>query len=124
MARVGRGALGGLLVAACLALAGCGASTTATAAAKSAAVKTTSVDLPPSYVFKPDVIEVSAGSTVTWTNHDNFTHSVQVSGQDVDTSVHMMSPGQTAQVTFSRPGTYSYVCTLHTQNMKGTVVVD
>ena len=120
MARVGRGALGGLLVAACLAHAGCSGS----AAAKSAPVKTTSVDLPPSYVFKPDVIEVTAGSTVTWTNHDNFTHSVQVSGQGVDTSVHMMSPGQTAQVTFSKPGTYSYVCTLHTQNMKGTVVVD
>jgi len=83
-------------------------------------VITTSVDLPPSYKFEPAHIEVSAGSTVTWTNHDNFTHSVEVDGQS---EVHMMRPGETAQVTFSTPGDYHYVCTLHTQNMQGVVTV-
>jgi len=84
-------------------------------------VKTTQVDLPPSYVFQPVVVEVARGSTVTWTNHDNFTHSVQVQGQS---DVHMLNPGQTTQIRFDQPGSYAYVCTLHTQNMKGTVVVD
>src|SRR5690348_12299117 len=97
-----------------LALVGVACSKPATAAQ---AVRTTQVDLPPSYVFQPAVIEVSRGATVTWTNHDNFTHSVQVQGGDV----HMMSPGQTAQISFDQPGTYSYLCTLHAQNMKGTV---
>ena len=83
--------------------------------------RTTTVDLPPSYVFQPAAIEVTRGSTVTWTNHDNFTHSVQVQGQS---DVHTMTPGQTAQITFDQPGTYAYVCTLHAQNMKGTVTVD
>ena len=66
------------------------------------------------------------GTIITWTNHDNFTHSVQVHGQPagVDANVHMVSPGQSTQITFDQPGTYQYVCTLHTQNMKGTVVVD
>ena len=78
------------------------------------------MDLPPSYQFSPTRIQVSRGATVTWTNHDNFTHSVQVQGQS---DVHVMNPGQSTQITFDAPRTYPYVCTLHTQNMKGTVVV-
>ena len=35
-----------------------------------------------SYRFDPETIEVKAGSTVTWTNDDNFTHTVQVDGQE------------------------------------------
>ena len=81
---------------------------------------TNQVDLPPSYVFRPDAIQVTQGSTVTWTNHDNFTHSVQVQGQS---DVHVMKPGESAQITFDGPGTYAYVCTFHTQNMRGTVLV-
>ena len=35
-----------------------------------------------SYRFDPETIEVKAGSTVTWTNDDNFTHTVKVDGQE------------------------------------------
>src|SRR3979411_538253 len=86
----------------------------------SQAVRTNHVDLPPSYQFAPANIEVRPGSMVTWTNHDNFTHSVEVQGQ---TEVHMLRPGESTQISFAQPGTYPYVCTLHTQNMRGTVVV-
>jgi plastocyanin len=37
--------------------------------------------------------------------------------------VHVAKPGESIQITFDRPGTYSYVCTFHTQNMQGTVIV-
>ena len=108
-----------LVVLAGLALVGC--SSAASGAAGSAAPAcTTQVDLPPSYQFAPTRIQVSTGSIVTWTNHDNFTHSVQVEGES---EVHMMRPGETAEVTFSAPGTFNYLCTLHAQNMKGTVLV-
>lgn len=63
---------------------------------------------------------MSTGTTVTWTNHDNFTHSVLIEAQS---DVHMMRPGETAEMTFSAPGTFNSVCTLHSQNMKGTVLV-
>src|SRR5688572_33417198 len=43
-----------------------------------APVATTQVDLPRSYKFAPEDIVVSAGATVTWTNNDNFTHSVRL----------------------------------------------
>lgn len=96
-------------------LAGCGSN----AASAAAPVKTNQVDLPPSYRFDPPVIEVPAGTTVTWTNHDNFTHSVQVAGGPV----HDMKPGQTVSITFDQPGEYAYLCTYHAQNMKGKVIV-
>jgi plastocyanin len=83
-------------------------------------VQTAAVDLPPSYRFEPSAIQIARGTTVTWTNHDNFTHSVQVSGQ---TEVHMLKPGESTQITFTAAGAFAYVCTLHAQNMRGTVTV-
>jgi plastocyanin len=105
-----------LLVGAVLLLGGC--STPPSAAA--APARTTHVAMPPSYRFEPASIQVGAGSTVVWTNTDNFTHSVQVQGQS---DVHVAKPGESVQITFDRPGTYAYVCTFHSQNMHGTVVV-
>ena len=107
-----------LVAVACLTLVGC--SSAVGAASSAAPTRTNQVDLPTSYKFVPANIQVSPGTTVTWTNHDNFTHTVQVEGQS---DVHTLRPGESTQITFSTPGTFNYVCTLHTQNMKGTVVV-
>ena len=82
-------------------------------------VATHRVDLPKSYRFNPAVVEIKAGTSVTWTNHDNFTHSVKVgSGDD-----HKLSPGKSVTIRFATPGTYHYVCTLHSQDMRGKVIV-
>jgi plastocyanin len=84
------------------------------------AVVTNKVDLPPSYKFVPADITVPVGTTVTWTNHDNFTHSVKlVSGGDP----HIMKPGESVTITFDKAGTQDYFCTFHPQQMKGTVTV-
>ena len=109
----------GLLAIATLILVAC-APSAKTGSVNASSVQTNTVDLPPSYVFQPANITVKTGSTVTWTNHDNFTHSVLVDGQS---DVHMMKPGESAQISFATPGQYHYVCTLHTQNMQGTVTV-
>ena len=92
-------------------------------AAGSSAVATSTVDLPPSYRFAPDAISVTAGTTVTWTNHDNFTHSVQFLDGGLPTEPMLMQPGATTTFTFTTPGTYRYQCHLHPQNMQGTVAV-
>jgi plastocyanin len=72
-----------------------------------------------SYLFEPKVIEVGAGETVTWTNEDNFTHTVQVDGQED----HKVGQGESVSITFETSGTYSYVCTLHSMDMDGEVIV-
>jgi plastocyanin len=93
--------------------AGCGG------AGSSEPVATTEVAMAKSYRFDPRVIEVASGATVTWTNDDNFTHTVQIDGQED----HEVGRGESVSITFDRPGTYHYVCTLHRQDMDGEVVV-
>ncbi len=82
-------------------------------------VAATQVEMVKSYRFDPKVIEIEAGETVTWTNEDNFTHTVQVGdGRD-----HKVERGESVEITFDKPGTYDYVCTLHRHDMDGTVIV-
>ena len=103
-----RAAMGLLLIA-------CGSSsTTATP------VATNVVDLPRSYRFAPEAITVPAGTTVTWTNNDVFTHNVRL---DDGGETLTMRPGESVTHAFATPGTQTYVCSLHPQDMKGTVVV-
>jgi plastocyanin len=82
-------------------------------------VATTEVKMVKSYRFDPKRIEIEAGQTVTWTNDDNFTHTVEVEGQED----HEGDQGDSVEITFDEPGTYDYVCTLHSQDMDGTVIV-
>jgi plastocyanin len=106
--------LGAVALAAALALtAGCGESESAEP------VATTEVAMVKSYRFDPKVIEVDAGESVTWTNDDNFTHNVAFEGSEP----MKMSPGDSTTRTFDRAGTFPYVCTLHPQDMQGTVEV-
>ncbi len=96
-----------------LVAAGCGGS-----AESSTPVATTEVTMAKSYRFDPKVIEIEAGQTVTWKNEDNFTHTVQVDGQDD----HKVDRGDSVSIKFDTPGTYDYVCTLHRQDMEGKVI--
>ena len=93
--------------------AGCGSTTSG------APVATTDVSMAKSYRFDPTTIEIKAGQTVTWTNNDNFTHTVEVDGQDD----HKVGRGESVSITFDKPGRFDYVCTLHSKDMHGTVIV-
>jgi plastocyanin len=69
--------------------------------------------------FTPPAIQVTAGTTVTWSFDDRFVpHDVTGDGW---TSGDPKSKG-TFTHTFDRPGTYAYRCTLH-DGMDGRVVV-
>jgi plastocyanin len=102
------------VLAVALFTAGCGGT-----GGSSEPVATTEVKMVKSYRFDPKTIEIEAGQTVTWTNEDNFTHTVEVEGQED----HKVEQGESVEITFDEPGTYEYVCTLHSQDMDGTVIV-
>ena len=102
-----------LLLALILVAAGCGSSSS------TEPVATTEVQMAKSYRFDPKTIEIEAGDTVTWTNADNFTHTVQVDGQED----HKVERGKSVSISFDTPGTYHYVCTLHKRDMDGEVIV-
>lgn len=101
------------VLAATLLAAGCGGKSPARA------IATTKVEMAKSYRFDPGTIVVRAGDTVTWTNRDNFTHTVKVA----DGPDHKVGRGDSVSIAFDRPGTYHYVCTLHSHDMHGTVIV-
>ena len=83
-------------------------------------VATTSVDLPASYRSAPASIVVAEGTTVTWTNDDHFTHSVQFLDGGLPTDPLVMEPGQTATFTFDRAGTFSYQCSRRNRAMRAS----
>ena len=102
------------VAAAAFVVAGCGGS-----GDSAEPVATTTVTMAKSYLFEPSAILVDAGATVTWTNDDNFTHTVKVEDQDD----HRVDRGDSVSIQFDTPGTYHYVCTLHRKDMSGEVVV-
>jgi plastocyanin len=101
------------LAAIAVVVAGCGAAGTSTP------VATDNVQMAKSYRFDPTVVKVKAGDTVTWTNNDNFTHTVKVE----DGPDHKVGRGDSVSIRFDKPGTYHYICTLHSHDMHGQVIV-
>lgn len=72
------------------------------------------------FVFGPQTLTVQAGTTVTWTNSDDIPHTA-VSTDGVFKS-KVMDTNEKFSYTFTKPGTYSYFCSVHPK-MTGKVVV-
>jgi plastocyanin len=72
--------------------------------------------------YSPATITVMIGmnSTVTWVNRDTAPHTV--TANDGSFNSHNLDPGQSYTYTFTKPGTYSYICSYHNW-MKGKVIV-
>ena len=77
---------------------------------------------PNSTGFSPSTITVVIGvnNTVQWVNNDTAPHTVTATDHSFDSG--NLNPGDTWTYTFTKPGTYSYVCTYHPW-MMGTVIV-
>jgi plastocyanin len=72
------------------------------------------------FVFGPQTITVSVGTTVTWTNVDDIPHTA-VSTDGVFKS-KVMDTDEKFSYTFTKAGTYSYYCSVHPK-MTGQIVV-
>lgn len=127
--------------------AGCGADPDDNPLAQQNTTSTALVTVPPSDVefpangitvdvlaidnnFKPNALTVEAGTEVVFVNNGRNDHNV-VPPDDLTVSTWGVldadfAPGSTYAHTFTKPGTYVYVCTIHgsaTFGMFGTVVV-
>ena len=72
------------------------------------------------FTFTPAELSVTAGTTVTWINHDDIPHLVAATDKGfrsppLDTDDHF-------SFTFEKPGKFPYFCALHPR-MTGTIVV-
>ncbi|HEX8917990.1 MAG TPA: plastocyanin/azurin family copper-binding protein, partial [Chloroflexota bacterium] len=73
------------------------------------------------YQFAPKNVSVKVGTKVTWTNKTDAPHTV--TGKN-GWSFHSKTfqPKGTVSYTFSKAGTYHYICSIH-PFMKATIVV-
>lgn len=74
------------------------------------------------FAFAPAALTVKAGTTVTWTNKDSDAHTVTSQGSGGPLASAALSTGQSYSYTFTKPGTYAYLCTIH-PFMTATVTV-
>ena len=73
------------------------------------------------FVYNPQQITVKAGTTVTWTNHDDIPHTVTSSTTAFKSKA--LDTDDKFSFTFTTPGTYKYFCALH-PHMTGSIVVE
>lgn len=72
----------------------------------------------------PAVDTVAVNGTVTWTWIERGSHDIAPTGSpSFPGSEEMLEAGSTYSVTFTGPGTYAYICTVHGPPMTGRVVV-
>ena len=75
--------------------------------------------------FKPEDLEVTAGTKVTWTNKGKILHNVTPNkGKAYGTKE--LARGKSYSFTFKKPGKYAYYCSFHGSpgsGQHGTIVV-
>lgn len=77
------------------------------------------------FQFKPAVLEVAPGTTVTWTNGDGIEHTVTAGIPDSaagDFGGTLPMRGSAWSRKFEKAGTYPYYCSRHT-SMRGEIRV-
>ena len=73
-----------------------------------------------SFAFTPAELTVPVGATVTWTNRHGARHDVAAA--DGTFTSPLFGEGETFSFTFTEPGEYPYVCTIH-PGMEGKIIV-
>lgn len=68
-------------------------------------------------------LKVRTGDTVVWTNLDPMSHDVSFDA--LPFSTYLRSPGESAELTFTQPGYFTYHCNQHPEfpGMRGLVFV-
>jgi plastocyanin len=74
------------------------------------------------YSFSPGDLTVPAGTTVTWINHDETPHTVVAAGDPRAFRSGGLDTDDKFSFTFTKPGIYTYLCTVHPY-MTGKVLV-
>jgi plastocyanin len=111
-------------------LGGCGGLPTASApeapapppaavSVQDAPVATDTVEIQ-NFAFSPAIVTVKAGTTVTWTNRDQDPHTATAMSGPFHSPT--LNNGESYHYTFTTPGRFEYLCTIH-PFMTATVVV-
>ncbi len=72
------------------------------------------------FSFMPVAAKVASGAEITWTNHDDIPHNVIATDKSFGSPV--LDAGEKFTRRFTKPGEYSYYCSIHPK-MTGQVIV-
>ncbi|HZO72556.1 MAG TPA: cupredoxin family copper-binding protein [Ktedonobacteraceae bacterium] len=72
------------------------------------------------FAFNPKTLTIKVGTKIIWTNDDPSIHTVTADNGAFNSG--SLPPGGTFSFTFTKPGTYSYHCKIHS-TMKATIIV-
>jgi plastocyanin len=72
------------------------------------------------FIYNPNPVTVPVGTAVTWVNHDIVPHDVV--NPDKTFKSKLLEKDEQFSFTFSQPGTYHYICSIHPK-MSGDIVV-
>ena len=78
------------------------------------------------FKFRPDRVEIKAGTRVTWTNQDDISHTVTAGMPDKPDPAfdfRLAGKGASAAVAFDHPGVFPYFCARHPA-MRGEIHVN
>jgi plastocyanin len=87
-------------------------------AAPAASGPTVKID---NFIFGPETLTVSVGTTVTWVNQDDIPHTVVADDKHTFRS-KVLDSDERFSFTFTKPGEFGYFCSLH-PHMVGKVIV-
>ncbi|WP_266181193.1 cupredoxin domain-containing protein [Dyella humicola] len=73
------------------------------------------------FAFAPHTLTVPVGTRVVWTNRDDEPHLITSAGAMFAPS-KALDTSDSYAVTFAKPGTYAYYCSIHPM-MVGTIIV-
>lgn len=89
---------------------------------KSAATGPSTVDVKiDNFSFTPPTLTVKAGTQIVWTNGDDIPHTVVSDDHSIKSK--MLDTDEKFTFTASKPGTYTYFCSLHPK-MTGKLIVE
>jgi plastocyanin len=74
------------------------------------------------FSFGPVTLTVPVGTTVTWTNRDDIPHNTVSTDDPKIFKSKVLDTDEKFSFTFSKPGTYSYFCSIHPK-MTGKIIV-
>src|SRR5271157_4819875 len=73
------------------------------------------------FTFAPVTLTVAAGTTVKWVNRDDIPHTV-VSEDKSTFKSKALDTDDSFSYTFTKPGTYTYSCSIHPKMVAKVVV--
>jgi plastocyanin len=73
------------------------------------------------FAFSPSELKIAVGTTVEWINRDDIPHTV-VSDDKATFKSKALDTDDKFSYTFTKPGTYSYFCSVHPK-MTGKIIV-